>query len=69
MPLLSHTGTDTRPARFSGVYRALLGSLVSAISGHDAEIDALRRALDLDPRSGEIGLDLAGAMASGAATP
>ena len=54
-----------RAAQFYVVYSVVLG----ATSGHDAEIDALRRALDLDPRSGEIGLDLAGAMERGGRPP
>lgn len=47
-----------RTAQFYVVYSRVLRPL----TGHDAEADALRRALDLDPRSGKIGLYLSGAL-------
>ena len=49
-----------RSAEFYVVYSSVLSSTI----GSGAQADALRRALDLDPRSGQIGLDLAGAMES-----
>ena len=49
-----------RSVEFYVVYSSVLSSTI----GSGAQADALRRALDLDPRSGQIGLDLAGAMES-----
>ncbi len=47
-----------RSARFYVIYSRLL----RPTAGVDAEVGALRRALDMDPRSGEIGLYLTAAL-------
>ena len=47
-----------RSAEFHLVYSRIVVTTI----GYDAEAEALRRALDLDPGSGEIGLSLADAL-------
>ena len=56
--LLEPAPEPHRSAWFYVIYSHLLRATV----GVDAEADALRRALDLDPRSGKIGLYLTGAL-------
>lgn len=58
LQLLEAEPEHLRTAWFYVVYSRVLRPVV----GHDAEADALHRALALDPRSGEIGLYLSGAM-------
>ena len=58
LQLLETEPEHLRTAWFYVVYSRVLRPAV----GHDAEADALRRALDLDPRSGEIGRYLSGTM-------
>lgn len=58
LQLLEAEPERLRTAWFYVVYSHVLRPVV----GHDAEADALHRALALDPRSGEIGLYLSGAM-------
>ena len=60
MELLEAEPEWLRSAEFYVVYSSVLSSTI----GSGAQADALRRALDLDPRSGQIGLYLAGAMKS-----
>ena len=60
MELLETEPEWLRSAEFYVVYSSVLRSTV----GSGAEADALRRALELDPRSGQIGFYLAGAMES-----
>lgn len=56
--LLEAEPKERRSAEFYVVYSRVL----RPTAGIEAEADALRRALDLDPRSGEIGLYLTGAL-------
>ena len=56
--LLEAEPEERRSAEFYVVYSRVL----RPTAGVEAEADALRRALDLDPRSGEIGLYLTGAL-------
>ena len=60
MELLEAEPEWLRSAEFYVVYSSVLSSTI----GSGAQADALRRALELDPRSGQIGLYLAGAMKS-----
>ena len=56
--LLAAEPEPLRSAQFHVVHSRLLG----ATAGVEAEVEALRRALDMAPRSGKIGLYLTGAL-------
>lgn len=54
---------EAEPARYrSAQFYVVYSQVLRRTTGVEAEVEALRRALDLDPRSGEIGLYLTGAL-------